>query len=390
MSDATTTWQDDPLWRALCEAPHEFDLFQVLRWLDARAGAPDALGRAPRPQDEPVRLRQQASMAFAPATLAQVHTPEDGKPELSIYSFGLFGPNGPLPLHLTEYARERERFADDPAFTAFADLFHHRLILLFYRAWADAQPTVSLDRTGERPRFDDFLACLLSRGLPAHQERDELGEHARYYQAGYLVRQSRNPEGLQQILQRYFHVPVRIEENVPRWVEFAPEDCFGLGLGARPLGQDSTLGIATRDAQSHFRIVLGPLTQAEYRRFLPDGDHVPALCRWVRDYAGMELSWDVQLLLAHDAVPHGALSTAQPLGLGQRLGQRRAPASAGELVLDYMARRRTKPPRGSSSTRNSDTAAAMPPTSSGSIIATRPDAGPAGQAISGTTLEPAS
>ncbi|WP_341679340.1 type VI secretion system baseplate subunit TssG [Niveibacterium sp. SC-1] len=388
MSEAAISWREDPFWRAVCKAPHEFDLFQVLRWLDARAGAPEPLGRAHRPQEEPVRLRQEASMAFAPATLAQVQAPEGSKPELSIYSFGLFGPNGPLPLHLTEYARERERFADDPAFAAFADLFHHRLILLFYRAWADAQATVSLDRVDERPRFDDYLACLLSRGLPAHQERDELGEHARFYQAAHLVRQARNPEGLQQILQRYFDVPVRIEENVLRWVELAPEHCFGLGLGGSPLGQDSTLGVAVRDAQSHFRIVLGPLTQAEYRRFLPDGDRVPALRRWVQDYVGMELSWDVRLLLASDEVPQANLSGAQPPGLalelGQWLGRRPEAAPAGDLVLDYTARRRT------TTLRRRSAAAEMPKTSSGSIIATSPDPAPEGQPASGRTLEPAS
>src|SRR5690606_28488405 len=140
--------------------PYAYDLFNVLRWIDARAGARAPLGRDTVARNEPVRLRQEPPMAFAPPTLAAARAARDGRPpELSIYSLGLFGPNGPLPLHLTEYARERMHHYGDHTLSGFADIFHHRLILLFYRAWADAQSTVSLDRKEER--FTRYVASLL-------------------------------------------------------------------------------------------------------------------------------------------------------------------------------------------------------------------------------------
>ena len=55
--------------------------------------------------------------------------------------FGLFGANGPLPLHLTEYAYGRQLQAGDPSFARFADIIHHRFLGLFHRAWAQAQLT---------------------------------------------------------------------------------------------------------------------------------------------------------------------------------------------------------------------------------------------------------
>jgi len=124
--------QADPeLWARLLEQPFEHDLFMLLRRLDAQDDHP-LLGRAPRPLDEPLRLGQEPSMAFAPSNVSGVEADGDGPPRISIYGFGLFGPNGPLPLHLTEYARERKRHHADNTISAFADLFHHRLILLFY------------------------------------------------------------------------------------------------------------------------------------------------------------------------------------------------------------------------------------------------------------------
>ena len=336
-------WMDSPPWQALRAEPHAHDLFQVLRWLDARAGLAVPLGRAARPQGEPLRLGQRPSLLFAPSMIAGLEEAVERPPHLSIFGFGLFGPNGPLPLHLTEYAHDREHTAGDPTLAAFADLFHHRLILRFYRAWADAQATVSLDRP-DASRFEDYIACLLGRGLPAQQDSAPLGRHAVYHQAGHLLRQTRNPEGLQRILSGYFGIPVRVVEYVAHWVTLEPDARLALGRRGESmgLGAGATLGCAVRDAQSRFRLVLGPMGWADYRRFLPDGDRVPALLRWVREYVGLELAWDAQLILAAGEVRGAVLSAEQPLGQGTWLGHRpMAAGDAGDLIIDYTHYART-------------------------------------------------
>lgn len=338
------TWNTQARWQQLREAPCEHDLFALLRWIDARAGAAQELGRSAHPAEEALRLSQKASLAFAPASVAGLHEAEGRAPQLSIYGFGLFGPNGPLPLHLTEYARERERMAADPTLVAFADLFHHRLISLFYRAWADSQVTATLDRPGQA-RFDAHLASLLGMGLPAQKRPGAIGLHARYCQAGHLGRQSRNPEGLRAILRSYFEVPVTVVEHVTHWVRLAAGDRLALGSAGTGLGQGSTLGMAVRDAQSRFRLVLGPLTLDQYQRFLPGGEHVAALVEWVHEFVGMDLSWDVQLVLAEEHKPGAALGRMQPLGLTTWLGKRPAGnkrANSAHLIIDYTARAASK------------------------------------------------
>src|SRR3546814_12882892 len=76
--------------------------------------------------------------------------------------FGLFGPNAPLPLHLTEYAMDRQTNARASTFTASANIFHHRMTSLFYRAWADSQPTMPLART---PQDRSRLSMCAMLGL---------------------------------------------------------------------------------------------------------------------------------------------------------------------------------------------------------------------------------
>ncbi|TCW76020.1 type VI secretion system baseplate subunit TssG [Burkholderia sp. SRS-46] len=319
-------------------APHGHDLFQALRWLDALSPQHAPLGHAARPRDEPVRLGQAPSLAFAAAMLAGV---DDGGavPRIAIHGFGLFGPNGPLPAHLTEYAHERAAQHGDPAFAAFADLFHHRLILLFYRAWADAQPTVSLDRPA-RARFDGYVASLIGRAAAAEGPAgpDALAPHARCFHAGHLVRHTRNPEGLAQILRRHFGVAVRIVEHVPQWVtiERAQRCAIRATRPTLPLG-GAVLGIAVRDAQSRFRIVLGPLSLDAYRQCLPGGAYARPLAQWVREYVGIEFDWDVQLELAHDAVPAAALGSPHGIGRSAWLGRRLEPGPARDLVIDGRA-----------------------------------------------------
>ena len=101
--------------------------------------------------------------------------------------FGLLGPNGPLPLHITEYARERMRHAGDQTLSRFLDIFHHRFVTLFYRAWAQAQPHVNHDRPAE-DRFASYVGAFVGLLPAAFRERDALPDLAKFFHAGALIR----------------------------------------------------------------------------------------------------------------------------------------------------------------------------------------------------------
>lgn len=320
-------------WQELEASPHKHSFYNLLRWVDACVPMRKRLGRNISPSHDPLRLRQEPALTFAPSTISQVKRPEGRPPEVSFLHFGLFGPNGPLPLHLTELARERLIHHRDPTIAAFADIFHHRLLTLFYRAWADAQPTVSLDRPNDD--FSRYISSLIHIGFQSLNERDSLMDHAKLHYSGHFVRQSRNPEGLISVLRSFFNIEAQLQEFIVHWVAIEPLQQTQLG-GDKLLGKSTLLGRAVRDAHTKFRLILGPLTQAQYDSFLPGSAKSQQLLDWVHQYTGVELNWDAVLVLRQEDVQGIQLGQHQPLGLSSWLGQHPpTKGDAKDLIVDY-------------------------------------------------------
>jgi len=325
------------LFAALSEAPHSYDFYQTLRRLECLFDDKPRWGRARRPADEAVRFGQEPELSFAPAPLASFQAGREGRPpQLQVRLFGLLGPNGPLPLHITEYARERLRNAGDPTLSRFLDVFHHRFITLFYRAWAQAQPHVNRDRPAE-DRFATYLGAFFGVAPAAFRGRDALPDEAKFFHVGALIRQTRNAEGLRAILQHFCAVPVQIEEFVGHWMVLAARERTYLGRDVAALGSSAVAGGRVWDRQYKFRVRLGPLTLSQYEAFLPGGTLIQKLVDWVRLYLTFELEWDVRLILRQDQVPPLKLGRSGRLGWTTWLGTRRAATPADDLCFEAEA-----------------------------------------------------
>jgi type VI secretion system protein ImpH len=324
--------------------PYEFDFFHAVRCLECaepgmpRVGTSRLLDR----REETVLFGQDPSTKFAPRTIDGGETCErTGWTRLYVNFLGLLGPNGPMPLHLTEHARERLLHHKDPTTARFFDVFNHRMIALFYRAWAVNQLPASYDRAGrerdqgegfarrDEDSFARFLRSFAGINAPGLRDRDSVPDTARVYFSGRLVSNTRTPEGLAAVVGGYFGVRARVEEFVGRWVLLPTQYRCVLGgpassrtLGTSPeSGGTAFAGERVWDCQSTIRLRLGPMGLADYERFLPlhrigeaGGRTVRRLDAWLRTYLGDETACDVQLVLKRDEVPE------VKLGHGARLG----------------------------------------------------------------------
>lgn len=351
-----------PLIRRLESEPYGFDFFLAVRLLDCAHADLPRTGYSDHPWEDHVRFSQEPSLAFAPATVQALKRPaapeseplppdepahedglavgEDGRPLPNVAPrlfqnfFGLLGPNGPLPHHITQYARERERNFADPTLARFLDLLNHRLTALFYRAWASAQKTVSFDRPDE-DRFAPWIGSLFGFGTPALRERDSVQDFAKLHYAGHLVCHTRHASGLRAIIEDYFGIRTKLQEMSGQWVDL-PEDCR-LRLGESPatgtLGTTAVVGSRIWECQQKFRLRMGPMPLADYERLLPGGGALKRLTDWVRLYTTDEFTWDLRLIMLADEVPQIALGKQGKLGWTTWLRSKPLGHDADDLIL---------------------------------------------------------
>jgi type VI secretion system protein ImpH len=310
-------WQTEP-WR--------IGFFALMRRIGADP-AIDPIGTARRPSAEPFRLGQQPSLRFAPREIASIGE-VDGCLKLRLFGLGMLGPNGPLPTHMTEIAREREEGSRDATLSDFLDIFHHRYLTLLYRAWASAQAAASLDRPGEE-RFSFYVASLTGDDLAELRDRP-LPVHAHLSAAAHRVREARNPDGLRATLEHFFGVPVAIDEFVFHWIEIDPLDACRLGgAGVAMLAQGALLGAEVPDRQHRFRVVIGPVDFDVYLRFTPRGADLPRLVEWVRAFVGYEFAWELELRIEAGGAPCAMVGGPQQLGWSGWIGT----AAAGQPIV---------------------------------------------------------
>jgi type VI secretion system protein ImpH len=331
----------DALIADLTATPHEYDFYAAVRMLQSLSRDKPRIGYSTSAAQDPVRFAQSPALDFAPATLESFKRKDASRPPV-MYSrhFGLFGPNGPLPLCLTEYARERILHQGDVTFTAFCNIFHHRLTSFFFRAWADAQKATDFDRS-EDEHWSHFVGSLIGLGMDSLLDGDSVPNRAKYYFAGRLVQQSRNSEGLAAIVGDFFGVPTEVQSFMGRWLDLGTrgkdqEDytcSLGMSRGTGTLGTNLIVGSRFWTCQLHFRLRMGPMKLAELERLLPTGESFKRLRDWVRQYAGEEFTWDAQLVLNKEEVPKIQLGKAGRLGWTTWLKTQPFEQDAENLIL---------------------------------------------------------
>ena len=321
----------------LQKEPYRYGFFQVMRLLECAYKDKARFGQSQRPsQEPPIRLGQDVSLTFETATLTSFNRRKQGlMPLLKQRFLGLFGPNGPMPIHLSEYIHERVHYHRDHTLAGFADMFHHRMICLFYRAWANTEPTVSFDRP-KSDRFSTYIGSLSGLGTNSLRDRDAMPDIAKFHYTGFLSCQSKSAEGLRALLADYFRLTVSIEQFSGEWLTIQDSDLTRLGESplTGDLGRSAILGSRVWACQHKFRIRFGPLNLYEYLSLLPDGYRLEQLIAIIRNYIGDELSWDVNLVLKKDQVPSAQLGETTHLGWTSWLGERSSDHDADDLRLN--------------------------------------------------------
>jgi type VI secretion system protein ImpH len=258
------------------------------------------------------------SLEFPASEVQQVThgSVDDPRPMMTVNFMGLTGPSGELPRHYTELLLERLSNKDQ-TLREFLDLFNHRLISLFYRAWEKYRFTVAFERGGQ-DEFSQYVYDMVGMGTRGLRGRLAVRDIALLFYSGLFAQHPHSASALQGILHDYYGVPSAVEQFVGRWVRLGHENETLLGIQNTHLGRNSVLGSHVWDRQSKFRVKLGPLSIQRFRDLLPSGSGFRGLTQLIRLFAGEECDFDIQMRLLARDVP--ACQLRSDGGPGAHLG----------------------------------------------------------------------
>lgn len=293
------------------DEPYKFEFFQAVRLLEKMFPERTAVSRSVSPDKEVVRFRSNASLKFPPSEIFEItesdnEFSDEKKVEMFINFMGMFGIVGVLPIHYTELVVERARYGDRTLW-AFLDIFTHRAVSLFFRAWEKYRFPVQYERGNDD--FTNYLFDFVGLGTSGLRGKLNLEDESLIPYSGLILQKPHSSNALEQILADYFGINAKIEQFFGQWLDLDNESITKLGEANSSLSSTAIIGTRIWEQQSKFRVILGALSFKEFQAFLPNGTAYKPSKSIISLMVGLELDFDVQLILKAKQVPSCILTT---------------------------------------------------------------------------------
>jgi len=325
--------------QAIFEEPYRFEFFQLMRLLERIFRDKSPVGYNSLPENEVANFRSTLSLEFPASEVQEIKKFHDEildreRTEVFVNFMGMLGLLGAMPMRYTELAAERARYGDT-ALWYFLDIFTHRAISLFYRAWVKYHFPVTYERGSDE--FTEYVFCLIGLGTAGLRGRMFIDDESLLPYAGIINQKPHSAVALRNLIADYFEVSVNVIQFFGEWLELEEESLTRIGVQNNKIGINTIVGSRIWHNQSKFRLQIGPLTFKQYITFLPIGDAYKALKSIVKLFVGDEFDFDIQLKLRAKEVPSTILTTIAKrrpmLGWTSFLKTKPFTADADQLVL---------------------------------------------------------
>ena len=295
----------------LFEEPYRFEFFQAVRLIQKIATDKKPVGGEALPHEEAIRFRSRIAFDFPASEFQEIRkltddSSDEERLEMIQNFMAMAGVSGALPVHYTELAFSRLRYRDTTLW-AFLDIFTHRVVSLFYRAWAKYR--VSIGYENGDGSFTSYLYDFAGLGTKGLRGRLDVDDESLLPYAGLISQKPHSSTSIENIISDYFGLEAKVEPFVGQWLELSRSEWTLAGKANHVLGGRAIIGTRVWDHQSKFRIRLGPLSVSQYLAFLPNGSGYRSLRSILRFLIGDELDYDAQLCLLAKQVPATILTT---------------------------------------------------------------------------------
>jgi len=312
--------QVNPIKQLLLDEAYRFNFFKAVHLLEHFAGK--SPGKSLSPVADPVHFSVRPGFSFPASDIQNVEHDDDGRPpRMRVNFMGLIGPKGVLPDWYNTHA-QNQNYRKDYGFTDFLDIFHHRLISLFYLAWKKYRLAENYQVDGSDP-----LSVIVA-SLAGISEREQTVDPDFYLFArkrlvhfcGLVARNVPTTGAIESIVGHTVGAPVRVEQFVERLIPIHAHDRTRLGSQNSALSKDALCGRHIRDVSSFFRVYIGPMSWKRYLVFAPRSRNLFMVKQLIAYLAGIEYEFEVRLIIRGRQFPAlGLGSTQQSPVLGRTI-----------------------------------------------------------------------
>ncbi len=296
--------QNSTVRQTLFAEGYRFNFFKAVHLLERFTGG-KAPGSGLSPETDPIRFRVQPGFSFPASDITAIRNGKKAaKPEVLVNFMGLIGPKGVLPDWYNEYAQLLVH-KKDYAFTDFLDIFHHRLISLFYLAWKKYRLAENFQADGN-DSISRSLADLAGLGSAERQRDPEFSQCARkrlIFFTGMVSRCVPTVAAIEAVICHAVGAPAKVEQFVPRMLAVHEHDRTCLGRNNSTLQKDAMCGARTRDMGTFFIVRLGPLSWEKYLAFQPHSRNLSMVRKLIAYIAGIEYEFEIHLVISGPQIP---------------------------------------------------------------------------------------
>ncbi len=306
-----------------------FSFVQAVSMLERVHRAAVPIGEAGPASKEAIRFQHDPSLAFASSDVTSIkpRVPRHGLvfAEVMTTFLGLTGANSPLPTQMAEDVLQNEE--EGASLRHFYDIFHHRLISLFYRAWKKSR-MYATHRVDGQDRLTRRVLAFVGVDAFGAPQRLGLAPIDLLALAPLLGVRTRSARTLEIVLSRVFPgIGVDVNSFVSRRVLLSDDQCAKLGQQNGTLGTNFTIGRTVLDRSGRFGVQIGPVDYELFEALLPGGAHHTKLREIVQQFTRGVLEAEVEVVLKEDQTPRFQLgSRGSSLGVTTTL---RSPEGKG-------------------------------------------------------------
>ena len=303
-ADSGQSADASPLWPALMTHATGMHFFRFCELLELSGPKRPPLGTTDTPADDPVRFRSKSRLGFPGREIDAVeYDPDDPTrpPTIRTAFLGLYGVDARMPSYFIDAIAQNQEGAEPLA--AFLDLFHHRIVTQYHRAWRKHHYPVGFERDGSDP-VSTYLLSLAGLGLGAPVVGQAVGPRRLLSMLGLVSQKTRTAEGLAGVLQHA--VPdamITVEEFHPVWVDVDTAEPM-------PLGEHCVLGGGFFDCGNCVRVTVAPTMAPSVHALMPGGTVYEDIMHLLRFYLGHESQAVIGMSVAPALMPAPVLDAA--------------------------------------------------------------------------------